>query len=141
MDASVMTTILHATLCDVIPRWSLQPSGRCLHRSQAGHGPQWTLQAGTNDDMDAALPIVTIAALLGAIIGFVGPLGWRWQLLRLSPVLLLPLALHVLQTTPWIFGGGSNWVTAALLVWVGSLGYLPAVLAIAVLRWMMWRQR
>ena len=60
---------------------------------------------------------------------------------RLSPVLLLPLALHVLQTTPWLFGGGGNWVTAALLVWVGSLGYLPAVLAIAVLRWMMWRQR
>lgn len=91
--------------------------------------------------MDAALPIVTIAALLGAIIGFVGPLGWRWQLLRLSPLLILPVALHVLQTTPWLFGGGGNWVTAALLVWVGSLGYLPAVLAIAVLRLMMWRQR
>jgi len=95
----------------------------------------------TNTDMDAALPIVTIAALLGAIIGFVGPLGWRWQLLRLSPALLLPVALHVLQHTSWIFGGGGGWVTAALLLWVGSLGYLPAVLAIAVLRWMMWRQR
>ncbi|MGE6332676.1 hypothetical protein [Stenotrophomonas sp. NPDC077659] len=91
--------------------------------------------------MDAALPIVILAALLGAIIGFIGPAGWRWQLLRFSPGLLLPVALQVLQSTPWILGGGGNWVTAALLVWVGSLGYLPAVLAVAVLRWLMWRQR
>ncbi|AWH53797.1 hypothetical protein C1924_11745 [Stenotrophomonas sp. ESTM1D_MKCIP4_1] len=91
--------------------------------------------------MDAALPIVTTAAVLGAIIGFVGPLGWRWHVLRLSPALLLPVALHILQTSSWILGGGGGWVTAALLVWVGSLGYLPAVLAIAVLRWILWRQR
>gem|GEM_PF-464396 len=95
----------------------------------------------TNTDMDAALPIVTIAALFGAIIGFVGPLGWRWQLLRLSPALLLPVALHILQSNSWGMGGGGIWVAAALAVCVGSLGYLPAVLAIAVLRWMMWRQR
>ncbi|WP_313443488.1 hypothetical protein [Stenotrophomonas sp.] len=91
--------------------------------------------------MDTAISIATIAALLGAIIGFIGPAGWRWQLLRLSPALLLPVALHVLQSTPWIFGGGGNWVTAAVIVWVGSVGYLPAVLAVCGLRWMIQRQQ
>jgi len=121
--------------------WALHASQPSGHRSQAGHGSQWTLQPGTNNNMDAALPIVTIPALLGAIIGFVGPLGWRWQLLRLSPLLILPVALHVLQSNSWGLGGGGIWVTAALAACIGSLGYLPAVLAIAVLRWMMWRQR
>lgn len=90
--------------------------------------------------MEAAIPIAMVGALLGTLVGFMGPAGWRWQLLRLAPLLVLPGALYVLQHTSWILGGGGPWVVAALLAWVGAVGYLPSVLAVAVLRWAIWRR-
>ncbi|MEG0183631.1 MAG: hypothetical protein RR704_09280 [Stenotrophomonas sp.] len=86
--------------------------------------------------MDEIAPIVAAGAVLGAIAGWIGPGRWRWQLLRLSPLLLLPVAFHILSTRSWLFGGGGPWVTPSLLVLFGSAGYLPALLATMLLRWL-----
>lgn len=87
--------------------------------------------------MDELAAVVVAGALLGAVIGAVGPAGWRWNLLRLSPLLLLLApALYVLGTRSWIFGGGGPWVEPSLLAVVGSVGYLPALLAALLVRWL-----
>ncbi|AWH25647.1 hypothetical protein [Stenotrophomonas sp. YAU14D1_LEIMI4_1] len=90
--------------------------------------------------MEAAIPIAMVGALLGTLVGFIGPVRWPWQLLRLAPLLVLPGALYILQHTSWILGGGGPWVNAALLALIGAAGYLPSVLAVAVLRWAIWRR-
>ncbi|WP_312710309.1 hypothetical protein [Stenotrophomonas sp.] len=90
--------------------------------------------------MEAAIPIAMVGALLGTLVGFIGPARWHWQLLRLAPLLVLPFALYILRHTSWILGGGGPWVNAALMAWVGAVGYLPSVLAVVVLRWAIWRR-
>lgn len=85
--------------------------------------------------MDEIAPIIAAGAVLGALAGWIGPGRWRWQLLRLAPLLLVPFALYILSTRNWFLGGGGPLVEPSLLVVCGGLGYLPAVLATMLLRW------
>ncbi|QKW56468.1 hypothetical protein [Stenotrophomonas sp. NA06056] len=89
--------------------------------------------------MDEIATIVAAGAVLGAVAGWVGPARWRWLLLRLAPLLLVPFALYILATRNWFLGGGGPLVEPSLLVVCGSLGYLPAVLATLLLRWLLRR--
>jgi hypothetical protein len=84
--------------------------------------------------MDEIATIAAAGAVLGALAGWIGPGRWRWQLLRLAP-----LALYILATRSWILGGGGPLAGPSLLVVCGSLGYLPAVLATMLLRWVLRR--
>lgn len=74
--------------------------------------------------MDEIATIVAAGAVLGALAGWIGPGRWRWHLVRLAPLLLVPFALYVLATRSWIFGGGGPLVEPSLLVVCGRLGYL-----------------
>jgi len=120
-------------------RWSLQPSACLSHPLSVGAGPEWWLEDFRKRVMDEIATIVAAGAVLGALAGWIGPGRWRWQLLRLVPLLLVPFALYILATRSWIFGGGGPLVEHSLLVVCGSLGYLPAVLATMLLRWVLWR--
>lgn len=84
--------------------------------------------------MDVMGLIIGGGAALGMLAAVIGPPGWRWQLVRLLPLLLVPVAFRVLDTHSWIFGGGGPLIVAALLVCFGAIGYLPALLATALLR-------
>src|SRR6185437_1267108 len=85
-------------------RWSLQPSACLPHPLSVSAGPEWWLEDFRKRVMDEIATIVAAGAVLGALAGWIGPGRWRWQLLRLAPLLLVPFALYILATRSWILG-------------------------------------
>lgn len=82
---------------------------------------------------------VMIGLFPGVAAGSLGPMAFRWQLLRFLPALLfIAIAvLVVIYSNSWVLGGGGRPLTLMLLGTPAAVGYLIGAAAAWLMRFIL----